>query len=226
MLAVMVLLVGAWVMLPGRQLPLYDGVGFPDEPYRFVERPPDVTQTTASATEVKMKIKVTAGVSDAAFGQSAELSAQVGIFIPRDAIEAPAGVTAVELTFRPVAPTTQPDKGTISGNVYRLAVSNGATIKPSPPGGIVRLRAGQNPDQLHIMHVLVDGTWKPLKTKRLGTDSFGGPVAQGGDYALVRGAGASGDSGGSTRTILLLVGGLLVFVAVAVGVLRFRAVRA
>jgi hypothetical protein len=212
----------AWFVLPAGQPPLYDGLGFPDEAYRFVT-PPSGEKPGAPATAIRLRVAISDGVSDAAFGQSAEQGPQVAVFVPRGAVVAPAGVASVTLTLSPITTTARPGEGSVYGNVYRLAVSDGGALTPSLPGAVIRLRAPSVVDPEPVMHVLREGRWTRLRTDRVGTEIFAAPLAGAADYALVRPAAAGSSS--STRVTVALVGGVLLAITVVLGAVRRSAVR-
>src|SRR5881409_3272013 len=97
-------LLGLGALLSPAAVPLYDGVGFPDEPYRFVPPRGD----NPAATTATVSLRVSGGVnSGGLLANSAELGPQVSVYAPPRAFQAPAGSTApIRLTATPVAVTS------------------------------------------------------------------------------------------------------------------------
>ena len=69
LLASFVALLVAWLLAPA-VVPIYDGVSFPDEPYRYVQSPDG--KPTKPPTTAKASVQVNAqGLSGAAYSNSA-----------------------------------------------------------------------------------------------------------------------------------------------------------
>ncbi|GAB1642825.1 hypothetical protein [Krasilnikovia sp. MM14-A1259] len=126
------LLGGAWVFAPAR-IPLYDGLGFPDEPYRYVQPPPGSAATAAPTTATGSAPASGGANREPMRIASAEVGPQVVVSVPAGDLLGPPATTRLTLTARPVAPDRAPPAGVIDGNVYRV----GATADASGP---VRLR--------------------------------------------------------------------------------------
>ncbi|MDQ6649765.1 MAG: hypothetical protein M3Z02_06575 [Actinomycetota bacterium] len=83
LLGALAVLVAAWLLAPGG-VPLYDGVGFPDEPYRYVVPPRADLPRTDPPTEGRDMVRA----ADAAGGsevlaQSREMGPQVAVSMQR-----------------------------------------------------------------------------------------------------------------------------------------------
>jgi hypothetical protein len=206
-----------WLASPSA-VPVYDGVGQPDQPYRYVGRegsPPAVTVT----------VKAQGGVSGPINLQSAESGPQVLLDLAAGAFRTTGAV--VRLTSTPVAGDgQQAPQGTVDGNVYRFTVSSGAALQPDVAQGFLFLRAAEmtRPDPVVVHRDGPGGAWEKVRTTRTGRDVLSAPFRALGDYAVVDLPGskplsASG-SGLSTTRLLLLGGGVLLMVVVAVLVLR------
>ncbi len=111
--AALVLLTIGWLLAPRFAPPIYDGVGFPDEPYRFVV-PPSDAKTHKAPTTATAQIPVTKGTAAAAVLNSAEQAPQVAVLIPTGRLQAPAGPDSIVLHAAPVHPVRTPS-GTICG---------------------------------------------------------------------------------------------------------------
>ena len=82
------LLTLGWLLAPHFAPPVYDGVGFPDEPYRFVVRA-ERRQDPQGADDGQERVPVTKGTAAAAALASAEQAPQVAILIPTGRLQAP-----------------------------------------------------------------------------------------------------------------------------------------
>ena len=71
-----VALLTAWLLAPA-VTPIYDGPGFPDEPYRYVQAPAGA-KATKPPTTAKASVTVNSqGLSGAAYSNSAEQGPQI-----------------------------------------------------------------------------------------------------------------------------------------------------
>lgn len=212
-----VIVAAGWLASPA-VVPVYDGVGFPDQPYRYVTGSPAPTAMSASAP-------APGGVSSALQGQSGESGPQVKVDLAAGTFRLPAGGT-VTLTASPVQAGPVPGNGSLDGNVYRFSAP-GATVQSAQAQGFVYLRAAvmTRPDPVVEFRATPTAPWTPLPTTRVGTDTLGAPFRALGDYAIVRLPGStplsSGGGIGSTR-IAVLVGGLLLLLLTVVLLRRPR----
>ncbi|MCW2506198.1 MAG: hypothetical protein JWO79_4482 [Actinomycetia bacterium] len=204
------LLAGTWLASPG-SVPLYDGIGFPDEPYRWVQPPPGAP-ATKPPTSAKVVVSVDGGTSRYADTNSGEFGPQVSLHLPDGSMTSDAGRITVRAD--PLAAAGPgPDGGTITGNGYRV----------SAPGAV--FRAGhaatislREPVLTEVFPRFVyrgspSAAWRWLDTDRPGRDFFRAFVTGAGDYALAipSGTPAPGRAGGggSPPRRRLPVGGLL-----------------
>ncbi|MFL6139348.1 MAG: hypothetical protein ACJ74O_16305 [Frankiaceae bacterium] len=243
LLAVLAGLALAWSAWPAT-VPLYDGVGFPDEPYRFVDPPPGY-QASAAPTTGTGSSAVSNGINlQSVVAQSAEQGPQVVVAIVPGDLHVPAGATKVTLRARPVGPDVQPAGGDIDGNLYRVSagtdVAGTVTFQPSAgatgsasSGITMRATAFREPGPVMVYRPAPGARWQPRPTERVGNDVYRTSFAGLGDYALAfglpqPGAGGSGGSGGGLPLAWLLVAALavaLVALVVAVRISRGRAGR-
>lgn len=216
-----------WVVAPA-SIPIYDGPGFPDEPYRYVA-PPAGYRHTPPPTAAHAVMRVQNGTNATAYANSGESGPQFSLLVPAGAMAAPPGATTITVDAVPLAPTGPPPKGgRIVGNVYAITVTS--------PGGQVDLvgAADQQPilqmraptaDQPGPVFEARDasGHWTRQATTRVGNDIYQ-TTAGPGQWALVRlGAGAGTHSG---INVLWLVVGVPVFVVAGfVLAVRFRRTR-
>jgi hypothetical protein len=184
-------LVVAWLVAPAG-VPLYDGVGFPDEAYRYVQPPPGYKATPAP-TDAVGRTPATSGVSRKNVQiLSGETGPQVVVYVPGSDLIGPDTATAFELRATPVAPGgTLPD-GAMDGNIYRVQAT-------ATPPGPVRLRVSDPKfvpviDLRAVAATEVEVTafyrpnpaaeWSPQATSRVGTDIYETTLIGLGDYVL------------------------------------------
>lgn len=225
-------------------VPLYDGVGFPDEPYRFVRRPAGDTRVTKPPTAISTTVPVVRGSTDVGGSTdgfnaaSAEQGPQVSIFAPVKTLLAPSGARRLTVQVRPRAPNGAADGGAVDANVYRFT----ATTDAGPPSiargsetirVILRATTSRQPGPIAEYRALGASTWSRLATSRYGTDVYAAPARGFGDYALVFAAASTSaaapaatrrGTGRGLRGGLLLGGLVLVLAAVVVGI-RVRRTR-
>ena len=216
-LAAALLLVTLGALASPSAVPVYDGVGQPDQPYKYVG------STNAPAPSVSATAKADNGTSESLQVRSAESGPQVLVDLGSGAF---AATTPVTLTVSPEAGDgQQAPQGTIDGNVYRVTVSAGARLLPEQVQGFLFLRAAKmtKPDPVVVHRDSPTDPWVKVKTKRAGTDIMSTPFRALGDYAVVRVPGAKALSAGggiSSGKLVLLGGGVLVLVVLTVLVLR------
>jgi hypothetical protein len=204
-----------WLASP-HAVPVYDGVGAPDEPYKYAGRPPAPAVATVTAP-------LSGGGSAALQLKSSENGPQVLVDVASGAF-AGSGAS-VTVTATPLPPDGTPVRGTLDGNVYRITASGGAVLRPENTQGFLFLRAAEmtKPDPLVVHRDSPTGRWIELPTTRAGRDILSTPFRALGDYAVVRLPGAkplSAAGGLSLTRGLLLGGGVLVLLVVTVLVLR------
>lgn len=203
-------------------VPVYDGVGSPDEPYRYVVRPEGAPKT-AEATSAEQTTPVVAGLSTNGLTvATAEQGPQVLLYLPPKALRSTA--VSVRIQVAPVAPTDAPPGRRIDGNVYevRLTAAKPVTVaEPATRLGSVTMRAttGQQPGPVMQHRAAATDPWTALKTSRAGQDIYTAAFAGPGQYALAFSASAS--TGRSALLPWLLVAGVVVLLS-SVVVLRLR----
>lgn len=203
-----------WLASPSA-VPVYDGVGAPDQPYRYVGRSPaPVVATLTAATS--------SGSSASVHLASKEVGPQVLVDLAAGAFTAPG--STMTLTATPLAPDGRPPRGSIDGNVYRITASSGAVLHADLAQGFLFLRAAvmTTPDPVVVHRATPSDPWTQVRTARAGRDVMSTPFRVLGDYAVVRLPGSKplGSGGLSTTRVLVLVGGVLLLVVVTVLVLR------
>lgn len=224
LLAAAVVLALGWLVAP-HPVPLYDGVGNPDEPYRYVV-PPAGYRSTPPASEARTQVDLQGGVSCCELeARSDEQGPQVTVYVPRGGLRA-GGNGAVTLVAQPVAPPAEPapvKKGKFEGNVYRVTArgpSGTATLTPDGNRATLQLRAlnGNTPGPKIWFRPDQATPWRELPTGKVGFDIFESQFVGPGDYVLVRGPGGSG----STVTVLLGILAVPALLIIALVALRLR----
>lgn len=213
----------AWLVAP-TGVPLYDGIGFPDEPYRYVD-PPSGYQKTKPPTIADAQSPVANGTSTLLMlAASRENGPQVAVSLPSRSLAAPQA-TRVTLTATPEAPDTQPSGARIDGNVYRVAwtADRGpvtTTSRISVAYVLLRATTGKQPGPKMYHRASPDSPWSSISTTRVGRDIYQSPLAGAGDYALA--FSLNGGSGSGSGSILAIVAGVVGFLIVVLVVVRFR----
>jgi hypothetical protein len=208
--------------------PLYDGVGFPDEPYRYVS-PPAGYQRTPPPTTAVVKAAVAGDFNrDMTYVNSGEQGPQVSLYLPDKALRVPAGSTDVTIAATPMAPTVKATSGTVEGNVYRITAQSAqgpATLTArGQTTSAIQLRAVSAQQPGPVIAVLRAGAWQKEPTTRVGNDLYQAPFTALGDYTLIRGrAATSGTTSKGSGNVALL--GIVAGVIVAVMVGTILAVR-
>jgi hypothetical protein len=221
----------AW-LTTAHPLPIYDGISAPDEPYRYVAPPPGYAATPA-ATRATASSPAIGGLNvNDLRANSGETGPQVQVVIPKLVVSAGKSATSVSVVVEPVAPTTQPDFGSIDGNVYRLTLTAGsasATFRAGEAPGAIRMRATSDsqPGPLFVHREAAADPWATLATKRVGNDIYEADLRGVGDYALAfktkdAPSGSTSGSGSGVSPAVFAVIGLLVVSVVAGAVLAAR----
>jgi len=216
------LLTGAWLVSPA-VVPIYDGPGQPDEPYRYVVAPPGTTKNTPDPTAAKTTIPIRNGVSTAGYAVSGESGPQVRVYVPPGALAAPSGATSIQLTATPSAPTAPlPTDGTIVGNVYTITVTaSGGPVEIVGKGDdqtpTVQMRATSAKQPGPIFETFDGKKWTASETVRAGQDIYQTLAPKLGIWALVQ-QNAEGSGLGGAQ-LLMLVFGIAILVIVGIIVL-------
>ncbi len=216
-----------WLASP-TPIAVYDGVGAPDEPYRYVAPPPGAKKTApptaASAQSPVAKDLNINGLSV----QTAEQGPQASLFVPPYGLRS-AGTT-IEVKVAPSAPNDQPTSGRIDGNVYAFTVvSQGQQVTLTAQAAVatVYLRATNpaQPGPLMLYRKVSTAPWEPLKTSRGGQDVYVSTFPGPGEYALgfITPSKATGTTSGGSSAVPYAVGGGIALLLVVLVVIRLRA---
>jgi hypothetical protein len=224
LVAALVALLAAWVATP-TALPVFDGIGQPDEPYRYVE-PPPTAKTTKTPTTASSTVPVREGRNVGQFVNSAESGPQISVYVATGALAVPPDADSVRVTATPLGPEAPlPTDGDIVTNVYRVAaVAGGAepNITGRGTGGVaidMRAPTARQPGPVFERRT-ADG-WEQLKTIRSGVDVYHtDSVTRFGEFALVQ---LDSTGGGRGVNYGLLLGGVgVLLVAGVIVVIRTR----
>jgi hypothetical protein len=212
-----------WLASPSA-VPVYDGLGQPDEPYRYVTAPKGATKTVppegVTATSPVKDGRNTNGLSV----QTAEQGPQVSVFLPQFSLASDGSLITVRIT--PEAPVGGPAGMEVDGNVYRVELTDPAgpvTLTERAAVATLYLRATsqEQPQPTMYYRPSPSGEWKALSTTAGGLDVRVASFVGAGDYVVAR-APSKDDGGGAPVLPLVLVGVLVLLVGVVL-VVRLRA---
>lgn len=178
MLLVAVLAVLLAQAVAGRAVPLYDGVGFPDEPYRWVT-PPAGSKPTPKVTEARTTVTVGAdGVVPNLIASSAEQGPQIQFAIEEGSLTLggkAAKVTATA-TAEALGPGESPTGGLPVSNLYRLTISSdtGAPLTVAGSGArvVVTMRSSVQSKNVVVFVQRTASGWKQVATFQTGFDIY------------------------------------------------------
>jgi hypothetical protein len=174
-----------WLLAPRWAPPVYDGVGFPDQPYRFVVRPHGAP-TTPNPTVASRALQIRGGVSDPASAASSEQAPQISILIPTGRIQAPAGTTRVVVQGKPVQPIAAPAGGHLWSNVYDVSATDPKiAMRDGNPPATITLRAATAQRPYPAIERYVNGAWTKVSTVPVGQDIYQAKLPGFGKYAVV-----------------------------------------
>ena len=222
LLAALAALLTAWLVAP-HAVPLYDGIGVPDEPYRYVQ-PPAGYQKTPAPSSASVQLPAVNGTNkDGALVQTKEISAQSQMYFLPNGLSGPASTKTFTITITPEAPDGDTPGGPVDGNVYRIALlADGQPATLTETGkNTVYLQRATSPKvaAATLYYRPAGGSWTVIPDTKGGTDSFQGYFAGAGDYALAPAKAATKSSSHSLLIIVILV---LVVLAMAGAVVLIR----
>jgi hypothetical protein len=228
-------LVVAWLAVPAA-VPIYDGPGFPDQPYRYVQPPPGA-KATPPPTSAHQTLKVTGtGLNQTGYANSGEIGPQIVYYVPPGAFKAPTGATTIDVSETPLAPSPPlPTDGTVTGNVYRVTATTAKGPVTVVGHGVnqlptlnMRAPSAKQPGPVFEYRTNAADSWHRASTLRIGQDIYQTSAPVLGDYALVQvaQADATSSSGGGVNVALLASGiGVIVFVGIVVAIRLARSRR-
>lgn len=214
--ALLLLLALVWLLSP-HPVALYDGIGFPDEPYRYV--PARAGAPAATAAEVSLS--VAGGVNTGGLiANSKETGPQVSVYAPPRAFAAP-GTAPVIVRASPVPATPPLPAGRVDSNVYLLTFTSSAgpvRLVPEAQSPAITLRSVSSApaEPVFAYRRTPTSAWTWLPTRRVGRDLSNAKAPGAGEYVLVlRG---TAKAGGHAALYLVLGAVLVLMVAVVLGV--------
>jgi hypothetical protein len=182
-------LAGTVLARPPHAPPLYDGVGFPDEPYRWVVPPQGEQRTHLAATEATMRIPVTSGANVESRAQSDEKGPQILLTAFAGAFAVPAGGSSITVRAVPHAvPDIQPDHGHVVSNLYVItAEAEGRPVTLARDYALLlNLRAVRSTPQAVVVCRWTGSGWQQVATDRVGVDIYAAWLDTIGPVALVQ----------------------------------------
>ena len=219
-LAALVLLGAGWAVAPRSALPLYDGVGFPDEPYRFVQ-PPAGAKHTKPPTSGSGQIAISGGSNASATVASSEQAPQVSLQIAAGVLGAPPGTTHVTITASPQTALPTAAGQYLWSNVYDVTATPSVTVRPRDLQTSITLRAATAQRPLPQIAYYAAGRWTPVATFSAGLDVYYAQLTRLGRFAVIgtapvdvsKLAGSKGGSGAGSIGLFAGIGALVVLVA-------------
>jgi hypothetical protein len=214
------LLVAAAFAADPSAVPIYDGVGFPDEPYRYV----DVhqrTKGTAAPTGASGAAAVAGGRFPGLTVATEESGPQALVVVSGGAVAAAPG--PLRVSVEPVAQAPDGGHGRRLGNFYRVTATDAAGAATELSGMVVSLRIPAATEEPVALELAGAAGWTRLQTRRTGRDVYSAFLPRTGVVASF-GLGGSPSGGGTGRWWLL--GALVAALATVVLLLRRQATSA
>jgi hypothetical protein len=182
-------LAGIVLARPPHAPPLYDGVGFPDEPYRWVVPPQGEQRTRLAATDAFTRIPVTGGANVESQAQSDEKGPQILLTALAGAFAVPAGASSIMVRAVPHAvPDVQPDDGHVVSNLYVItAEAEGRPVTLARDYALLlNLRAVRSTPQAVVVCRWTGRGWQQVATDCVGVDIYAAWLDTIGPVALVQ----------------------------------------
>jgi len=226
LLAAATLLALVWHVSPPVTPPLYDGLGLPPEPYRYLNPPPALKHGNKTPSSTSLSVPVSGGESSFESAATNENPPQAQLILQPNAVRLPAGTKWIAIVVRPVPALPAPQDGNLDGNAYRFALtSNSGTLLALGKGTTSVALRGTGARGSPIIEQYTGGHWIRLKTGiYLGIAIYVANVKSLGDFALVLPGKATGASGGTALNgfLPLLVIGVLIVGLTTAGLLLIR----
>jgi hypothetical protein len=182
---------GSAVAMP----PMFDGVVV-EEPYRYLSAPVGSPGHPSSASTA---LSLKGGESPNVYLGTTEFPPQAQLIVEAGAFPIRAGTTALRASIKPIAVTQPPDSGDISGNAYRIRVTDQRGMPVTPKRGSLATVVLRAPNGITngVVYELASGAWHALPTQNGGLpDMYAVNVSELGTFAVVVG-GPKPSSGGS-----------------------------
>lgn len=230
LVAAAALLPAAYLASPPTAPPLYDGLGAPDEPYRYTTDPPPGA-TKVRPASAREEVAVEDDTNPPAVVATPEQGPQAAVIVPAGGLRLPSGARRLSLSLEPVLSPAPPVDGTMLSNAYAVEIvdERGRAVGIAETGRetTVLLRIPTATDAPVALELYdEDSGWVTLPTRRTGQDVYSAFLPQTGLVAAVQ----ITDPGRSlqytrddrkTVFVLPLVAGVLLLI-LAVVVLRLR----
>jgi hypothetical protein len=245
LLATICALTVAW-LTTGSPVPIYDGIGAPDEPYRYVSPPLGDKVRTKPPTSAVGTASVTSGVAGVVETYTDEQGPQAQAFLTGQSLTVTASpasaavASSITVTLTPLAPETNPSGPRIDGNIYRLSWDAGTSTTNYRNDGadqfLLRAVKGPPPKATFLFRPSAADSWQRLPTNLAGADVYSALVQGQGDYALTLDAQESASSAAAiphrrteavSARVVLVAGLVLIMLGVilTVRLLRKRAAK-
>ncbi|MDP9101113.1 MAG: hypothetical protein M3N21_03075 [Actinomycetota bacterium] len=211
-----------WVLTP-HAVPIYDGLGSPDEPYRLLSA---TLGATAAPTEATGTLRTVGGVNPGGvIVNSAEMGPQVSVYAPARAFGVPPPGADIAVSAKPV-PLVSPPSGRPDSDVYEVmfvSTAGPVTLRQGAQPPTITLRAASASGAAPVMQYRSDpsASWRPLDTSKVGNDVYFAVLPGAGQFLLVQPT-SHAKTGNGGSALLFVAGGVGLLVAVLV-LIRFRA---
>jgi len=221
---------------PPHAPPLYDGVGFPDEPYRWVVPPQGEQRTRLAATQAFMRLPVSGGATVEGRAQSSEQGPQITLRAFAGAFAVPAGASSITVRAVPrTVPDVHPDHGHLVSNLYVITAEAGGTAVgvAREYAFLLNMRAVRATPQAVVVCRWTGSVWQQVPTDRIGVDIYAAWLDTIGPVALVQldpgvtpqplppsASSSAGGSGPGANALWLMLGIIVLVIAGSLLVLR------
>lgn len=210
-------------------VPLYDGVGFPDEPYRYVKAPVGTQNASLPPSPAQLSVRLANGTNQTDFTlASKEQGPQVSTYIYSLALSSGNNATKVLIKLEPKAPDTiKPKIGTIAGNIYSFSAAadqGNVTLKSTAheSRGYVDIRSPQKDgaNAAMVYRRSANSGWQKIDTTKVGNDVYEANVQGFGDYALVPVKTTSSSRDYKIPALIIMAGLVIILSAVLLALRR------
>lgn len=175
-----------------RVVPVYDGVGFPDEPYRYVNPPSAELQTVYPPTSAQDAAPIVDGKNNKFLSlASTDLGPQIVVYLARHSLSAVSSINSITVHANPQAfQGHQPSDGKIAGNVYDVTSDQPVVFADSSKTSTINLRLPQAVVKPNVAVAIEhrqdkNSDWQHLDTTQVGNDIYQTAFVGFGDYAAI-----------------------------------------
>lgn len=193
LLGLSIILIATAIACNKHAVPIYDGVGFPDEPYRYVNPPSaDLRTSTPPSAATATTTLTNGGSASEISSNSDEQGPQVVLYISPNSLTADPSATSLTITAKPVdvASSDQPTDGVVAGNGYVVSTDSPSTFHDQMNTSIIDLRLPQAYSKTTALtgfefRPTGSTAWKKVETLQVGSDIYQTPFKGFGEYAMV-----------------------------------------